>query len=112
VAAAPARSTKAAATVEEDEAEEVDEIWAKLQTENHVPPLKFKGITLVEPSKTQIDAWRAATSVEDGERALFGDQYDAVHALFDPLPQHIWENFNVMYLKHMFGTAGEEDLKG
>ena len=105
---AAASSTKAAPEKAE---EPVDEIWAKLQTENHVPPLAFNGLTLHEPTKTQIDAWRAATTIEEGERALFGDQYDAVHELFDNLPVHIWENFNVLYLKHMFGTDGE-DLKG
>ncbi|MDM2418418.1 Uncharacterised protein [Mycobacteroides abscessus subsp. massiliense] len=89
-----------------------DEVWAKLQTENDVPDLEFKGLVLKEPTKTQIDKWRSATTVEEGERALFGDQYDAVHAVFDNEKQHVWENFNVLYLKHMFGTAGEDDLKG
>lgn len=105
-----AASTKTKAT--EAEAEEpVDEIWAKLQSENHVPPLTFNGLTLVEPTKTQIDAWRAATSTEEGERALFADKYDAVHEMFDSLPVHVWENFNILYLKHFFGTTGDEDLK-
>ncbi|ALF00552.1 tail assembly chaperone [Mycobacterium phage SlimJimmy] len=104
------RSTKASST--EALEEEVDEVWAKLQTENHIPPLTFKGLTFNEPTKAQIDAWRAAKTVEEGERALFGDLYDAVHELFDPLPQHIWENFNVLYLKHMFGTSGDDALKG
>ncbi|ALF00553.1 tail assembly chaperone [Mycobacterium phage SlimJimmy] len=103
------RSTKASST--EALEEEVDEVWAKLQTENHIPPLTFKGLTFNEPTKAQIDAWRAAKTVEEGERALFGDLYDAVHELFDPLPQHIWENFNVLYLKHMFGTSGDDALK-
>jgi hypothetical protein len=98
----------------EEKADEqaVDEVWAKLQTENHVPPLEFKGLTFLEPTKRQIDAWRNAKTVEEGERALWGDLYDAVHELFNDQPQHVWENFNVLYLKHMFGTAGEEDLKG
>lgn len=107
-----ARKTTATAAEDTEATEVVDDLWAKLQTENHVPPLVIKDITLLEPTKTQIDAWRNATSVEDGERALFGDQYDAVHALFDSQPQHVWENFNVLYLKHMFGTAGDADLKG
>ena len=92
-------------------ATEVDSVWEKLQSENHVPPLEFKGLVFTEPTKRQIDNWRKATTVEEGERALFGDQYDAVHAVFDDEPQHVWENFNVLYLKHMFGTAGEGDLK-
>lgn len=89
----------------------VDEIWAKLQTENHVPPLTFRGLTLPEPTKRQIDAWRAATSVDEGELALWGDQVAAIHALFDDEPLHVWENFNLLYLRHFFGSDGE-DLKG
>jgi hypothetical protein len=94
-----------------EKVEEVDAVWAKLQSENHVPPLEFNGLSLPEPTKRQIDAWRAAKDAEEGERALWGDQYDAVHELFDDAPVHIWENFNVLYLRHMFGTDGE-DLKG
>lgn len=106
-----AASTRSKAT--EAEADEpVDEVWAKLQTENHIPPLVVKGITLVEPTKTQIDAWRNAKTVEEGERALFGDQYDAVHELFDNEKQHVWANFNALYLNHMFGTTGDDDLNG
>lgn len=102
--------SKAAATksVAEDV---IDAVWVKLQTENAIPPLEFAGLTFTEPTKAQIDAWRAATTVEEGEHALFGDLFDAVHELFDKLPNHIWENFNVLYLKHFFGTAGDEDLK-
>lgn len=88
------------------------DLWAKLQSENAVPPLEFMGLVLTEPTKRQIDSWRAASTLEEGERALFGDQYDAVHELFDDLPNHVWENFNALYLKHFFGTAGDEDLKG
>jgi hypothetical protein len=106
---ATARSTKA---VSEADELAVDEVWAKLQTENHVPPLEFKGLSLPEPTKSQIDRWRVAKDVEEGERALFGDQYDAVHKVFADEPQHVWGNFNDLYLKHMFGTTGDEELKG
>lgn len=101
----------AAAATKKPPAEPVDSIWEKLQTENSIPPLEFKGLTFTEPTKNQITAWRNATTLEEGERALFGGLYDAVHELFDNLPNHIWENFNVLYLKHFFGTAGDEDLK-
>ncbi|QSM01073.1 tail assembly chaperone [Mycobacterium phage Nanosmite] len=109
---ATTRTTKKPVDTAEDVEDEVDEVWAKLQTENHVPPLAFKGLVFHEPTKKQIDAWRNAANVEEGERALFGDLYDAVHELFDDQPQHVWENFNVLYLKHMFGTAGDDSLKG
>ncbi|APQ42134.1 tail assembly chaperone [Mycobacterium phage Aziz] len=111
---ATTRTTKA---VKDDAAEDaVDEVWMKLQTENHIPPLVIKvpgheTLTLPEPTKTQIDAWRTAKDVAEGERALFGDQVELVHEIFDNQPVHIWENFNVMYLKHMFGTTGDDDLK-
>lgn len=107
---ATARSTKATAVAEAAD-EPVDEVWVKLQTENAIPPLKFKGLELPEPTKRQIEAWRAAKSVEEGERALFGDKYDAVHETFNDEPSHVWENFNILYLKHFFGTTGDEELK-
>jgi hypothetical protein len=105
---ATTKSTKPAA-VEESSLDE-DDIWAELVSDNAVPPLKVRGIVLPQPTKQQVDAWRVATSAEEGEKALFGDQYDAIHALFKEQPEYVWENFNVKYLKHMFGTAGESDL--
>jgi hypothetical protein len=89
-----------------------DEVWNKIQTENSIPPLEFNGITLEPPTKKQIEAWRAATNIEEGERALFAEQFDAIHELFDNAPNYMWENFNVLYLKHFFGTGDESDLKG
>jgi len=107
---AAAQSKTAASKAAEGTVE--DSVWAKLQSENHIPPLEFQGISLKEPTKRQIDAWREAKTNEEGERALFADQYDAIHALFNDQPSHVWENFNTLYLKHMFGTTGDEDLKG
>lgn len=88
-----------------------DDIWSDLVTENAVPPMKVKGIVLEQPTKEQVDKWRQATTPEEGERALFGDQYEAIHALFKPMPEYVWENFNIKYLKHMFG-AGDETVLG
>lgn len=110
MAAATTRA-KAVAKADED-TPAVDAIWLKLQTENAIPPLKFATLTFPEPTRSQIEAWRASTNVEEGELGLWGAELrDAVHALFDHLPNHIWENFNVLYLKHFFGAAGDEDLK-
>lgn len=90
-----------------------DARWLKLQTENAIPDLTIGELVFTEASAKQIAAWRAATSTEEGEKALWGEElYVKVHEVFDDLPNHVWENFNILYLKHFFGTDGEEDLKG
>jgi hypothetical protein len=89
---------------------EEDDIWSDLVSENIVPPLKVKGVVLPQPTKKQVDQWRQATTPEDGERALFGDKYDAIHAIFKDEPEYVWENFNVKYLRHMFGAGDETQL--
>lgn len=104
--AASKSSTKPVEVSELDE----DDVWSKLISENAIPPLKVKGIVLRQPTKEQVDRWRQATNPEEGERALFGDQYDAIHAVFKNEPEYIWENFNVLYLKHMFGVSEEVAL--
>lgn len=92
------------------EALDEDDIWSELVSTNIVPPLKVKGVVLHQPTKEQIDKWRVAANVEEGERALFGDQYEAIHAIFKSEPEYVWENFNVKYLKHMFGAGDETQL--
>ena len=101
-----AKTTKPAVESELD----ADDVWAELVAENAVPPLKVNGIVLLQPTKAQVDAWRLATTAEEGEKALFGDLYEAVHDLFRDRPEYIWENFNVKYLKHMFGAADDVQL--
>lgn len=91
---------------------DADDIWDELVSENVVPPMKVRGIVLEQPSVTQVEAWRAAKSAEEGERALFGDQYDAIKKLFADQKEYVWENFNIAYLKHMFGIGDDEGLKG
>lgn len=105
----PARSTT---KVEADPSElDADDYWNELTTENVVPPMKVKGIVLEQPTATRMAAWRSAVAIEEGERALFGDNYEAIKALFADRPEYVWENFNKAYLKHMFGVDAE-DLKG
>ena len=87
-----------------------DDLWSQLVGENVVPPMKVKGVVLPQPTKAQVDKWRLATNAEEGERALFGDQYDAIHEIFASQPEYVWENFNVLYLKHMFGAGDETQL--
>lgn len=105
---AVSKNTKAAAV--EPDGLDADDIWSELVSENAVPPMKVKGIVLHQPTKKQVDAWRVSTTAEEGERALFGDQYDAIHALFVDQPEYIWENFNLAYLKHMFGTGDDAQM--
>lgn len=87
-----------------------DDVWSQLVAENVVPPLKIKGVILPQPTKAQVDKWRVAANAEEGERALFGDQYEAIHGIFKDEPEYIWENFNILYLKHMFGAGDENQL--
>lgn len=93
-----------------DDALDEDDIWSELISTNVVPPMKVKGVVLPQPTKAQVDAWRLATNAEEGERALFGDQYEAIHSIFKDAPEYVWENFNIKYLKHMFGAADEAQL--
>lgn len=88
-----------------------DDVWVTIESENYVPPMKVKGIVLHQPTARQVTEWRAATTIEGGEKALFGDQYANIHKVFDDEPVYKWENFNIAYLKHMFGTAGDDALK-
>lgn len=92
------------------EALDEDDIWSELVSTNVVPPMKVKGVVLPQPTKAQVDRWRVAANAEEGERALFGDQYDAIHAIFAGEPEYVWENFNLKYLKHMFGAGDEAQL--
>jgi hypothetical protein len=102
---------KASAKPAADEAAlDEDDVWAELISANVVPPLKVKGVVLPQPTKAQVDAWRLATTAEEGERALFGDQYDEIHAIFTDQPEYIWENFNLKYLSHMFGSGDEAQM--
>lgn len=89
-----------------------DDLWNDLVTDHAVPPLKVKGIVLPQPTKEQVDVWRETSDVEAGERVLLGDKYDAIHELFNPLPQSAWANFNRKYLAHMFGMGDVDSLKG
>lgn len=105
--ATTAKTTKPAKT---DDGLDADDIWSELVSTNAVPPMKIKGIILPQPTKAQVDAWRVATTAEEGEKALFGEQYEAIHSLFRDQPEYVWENFNVKYLAHMFGTGDEAQL--
>lgn len=103
-------TAKASTKVDNLDGLDADDIWGDLITDNAVPPMKVKGIVLTQPTKAQVDLWRLATTAEEGERALFAGNYDAIHGLFKDQPEYIWENFNLKYLKHMFGTGDDAEL--
>ncbi|OQW34510.1 MAG: hypothetical protein A4E20_10850 [Nitrospira sp. SG-bin2] len=93
---------------------DADDYWNEIVSENVVPPMKVKGIVLEQPTVTRMDLWREAGVKGDGvagEKALFGDNYEAIKNLFKDEPEYRWENFNRAYLRHMFGVDGD-DLKG
>ena len=90
---------------------DADDIWDELVSTNVVPPMKIKGVVLEQPSQRRVEEWRVAANAEAGERALFGDKYDAIKAVFADEKEYVWENFNIKYLQHMFGVGNDEDLK-
>ncbi len=91
---------------------DADDIWEELTSENVVPPMKVKGVVLEQPTQKRVEQWRQAKTAEEGERALFGDKFDAIKAVFADEKEYVWENFNVRYLKHMFGVGDDASLKG
>lgn len=94
----------------EPEAElDADDYWTELVTENAVPPMKVKGIVLEQPTSEVVDKWQAGGMVDD--KLIFGDQFEAIEALFKDQPVYVKRNFNAAYMKHMFGIEGDS-LKG
>lgn len=88
-----------------------DDIWDELVSANVVPPLKVKGVVLTQPTQRRVEEWKQVGNDADaGERALFGDQYEAIKAVFADEPEYVWENFNIKYLQHMFGIGTEAEL--
>ena len=55
------------------------------------------------PSKKQVNDLFKATTEEDAQKIIFGDQYDAAMALFDDQPVQFWNAFMEKYNEHFFG---------
>ena len=91
---------------------DADDIWEELVSENVVPPMKVRGIVLEQPTQKRVEQWRLAQTAEEGEKALFGDKYNAIKELFGDQPEYVWENFNIRYLKHFFGVGDDASLQG
>jgi len=65
-------------------------------------------IVLSCPTKRQLEeSQKDGLSEEESNRILIGDQYDALVALFDDQPAHLWVEFNKLYLEHFFELQSE-----
>ena len=86
-------------------------VFAELQAEVKVPdPLVITPeITLYAPTKKQLRASRDAVDEDASEKALLGDQYEALHDLFNDQPGELWAEFNKRYIAHFLPQAGSPE---
>lgn len=70
-----------------------------------------KNLVLPVPTTLQVRAWDAATDGEEKLRALLGDQYDTVIALFNDEPIQVWHGFLDAYYEFAFGK-GANSVEG
>lgn len=107
--AAPRKTVKSKAIEPAD-----DHIGRFYQLQREVAP-KRKGpyqltadIFLTMPSKDSVDQFREAATTEDKFRALLGDSYEAVDALFGPEGQDLWLAFQADFYAHFFGQGANQ----
>ena len=82
-----------------------------LQRETAVPEpyVLTEDITISPLTRAQFVALGDAGNDEEAQnRAMLGQQYDAVVALFQDAPQAVWNAFTVDLSKHMFGLGVEQ----
>ena len=60
------------------------------------------GLVVKNPTKKQANELIKATSEEDAQRIIFGDDYDRAMELFDPQPVQVWNKFMEKYNEHFF----------
>lgn len=86
---------------------------AELQREVKIPEpyVLTSKITIKNPTRGQMKAIRAAKNDDESDKAFFGDQYDAVNALFDDRPEQEWKAFAKDIYEHFFGK-GADDVEG
>lgn len=86
--------------------------YADLLQEARIEPYVLTPAVRIDPpTRKQMRELAAAKSEEDADRALFGDQYDAVINLFDDQPFSAWNKFVVEFREQMFGK-GADDVEG
>lgn len=84
-------------------------LFQKLQEDVKTPaPLRVtEDIVLHCPTKKQLELSQSASTEEESNRILIGDQYDALLELFADEPPHRWAEFNKAYLNHFFDVQPE-----
>ncbi|WZB38303.1 tail assembly chaperone [Mycobacterium phage Bazzle] len=83
----------------------VGSLFADLIASVRVPePLQVApGLVVKNPTKKQANALIKATTEEEAQRIIFGDDYDRAMELFDPQPVQVWNKFMAKYNEHFFG---------
>lgn len=85
-----------------------------LTTEVDVPkPIRIKttqgeSLIIQPPTRRQMRAQRDAQTVDESDRALLGENYDALCAHFDDLPRQHWNDFIDKLTAHFFGPGAGE----
>lgn len=85
-------------------------LFEELQKEVNVPgPLVVtQDITLVAPTKAQLDASKAALTEDESNKLLLGEEiFDKLQDLFANEAPQLWEAFNKAYIDHFFPTQSE-----
>lgn len=82
----------------------VGSLFKDLIDSTRVPePLQITADLIVEnPTKKQANALLKAVTEEEAQQIIFGDQYEAAMALFDPQPVQVWNKFMEKYNEHFF----------
>lgn len=85
--------------------------WNDIVSENAVPPLVIRGVTIRQPTKDQVDEWVKNAHLPDADKILMGeDTYAELQAAFGKLPLSAYRNFQKLFMAHMFGTDDAELL--
>lgn len=86
---------------------------AELQRETKVPePYRLnQDIVIPVPTRKTMREARSAQSAEDYNKTVFGDQWDAINAVFDDQPDALFDAFIRDVGRHFFGV-GADDVEG
>jgi hypothetical protein len=83
--------------------------FAELLEEVDTAPYQLTAdISIPIPTTDQLEELYAAKDKEGRERAMFGDQYDAIKALFKGVNYKAWSKFTDELNDHVFGKGVNE----
>lgn len=85
-------------------------LFERLRKEVKVPtPLRVtEDIVLTCPTKAQLERSQLATTEEESNRVLLGEEsYDKLTALFSEESAYMWAEFHKAYLEHFFPAQTE-----